>query len=180
MCAAPLQPLKSWEKLLLWRKDGLQACSPLLVKSWAQGRNLHQPDIHTCLLLQLLIQAVIIAESCHTQLLQGVLLIRRLITQRSEHARCSLRCFPCLASFVYQGYLQSGFGQVIRHRAPHYSCTNHDHVVELSLHTGLLQQLFVSNLQEISCRRFFFVPSKLRDAHKEMCSHIIQRPFKLD
>jgi len=34
--------------------------------------------------------------------------------------------------------LQSRFGQVIRHRAAHYSCTNHDHVVELFLHTGLL------------------------------------------
>src|SRR6266566_3439701 len=152
VCAAPLQPLKPWEKLLLLRKDGLQACSPLLAKSWAQGRNIHQPYINAGLLLQLLIQAVIIAESGHPQLLQGVRLIRRLIAEGSKHARRSLRGFPCHTSFVKEGDLQSRFGQVIRHSAPYYSCTNHDHVVSLFLHSGLLQQLSVRNLQQIYCR----------------------------
>ena len=49
--------MKLWEKRLLLHKYGLQACSPVLVKSWAQGRNLHQSDINARLLLQVLVQA---------------------------------------------------------------------------------------------------------------------------
>ena len=138
MCAVPFQPLKSREKVLLLSKDGLQARSPLLVKSWAQGRNIHHSYINARLLLQLLVQPIIIAESCHTQLLQGDDLDQEAHSREERADAPPLAMLRLLRFLCLQVPLLARIWPVIRCRTPYYSCSHHYHIVHLLLHTDLL------------------------------------------